>query len=344
MTLELDVTFAPMEAKSADAIPEGDAWLYEPKWDGFRCLAFRDGDDVHLQSKAGQPLARYFPELVEALLALKAKQFVLDSELVIPDGQGGLSFDQLLQRVHPAASRVNKLSVETPAILVAFDLLTGTDGKTLADMPLKKRRGLLDAFAKKYFMGADRIRLSPATRDLAIAQKWFGVAGAATDGIMAKQLDEPYHSGKREGMVKVKPVRTAECVVGGFRYASKEKVIGSVLLGIYDDAGLLNHIGYCSAFKADLRREMTPMLEKLIEPPGFTGSAPGGPSRWSTERSSQWLPLRPELVVEVEWDHFTNGRFRHGTKFLRWRPDKPPRKCTMEQVKFIGEGAAGLLE
>lgn len=344
MALELDVSFAPMESKSVDAIPEGDEWLYEPKWDGFRCLAFRDGDEVHMQSKAGQPLARYFPELVEALLSIKAQQCILDSEIVVPDGQGGLSFDQLLQRVHPTESRIKKLSNETPAVLVVFDLLSGVSGKTLADTPLEKRRTLLEAFVKKYLAGIDRIRLSPATRDLAIAKEWFGSAGAATDGIMAKRLDAPYQSGKREGMVKIKPSRTAECVVGGFRYASKEKVIGSLLLGLYDDAGLLNHIGYCSAFKADVRREMTPMLEKLIEPPGFTGSAPGGPSRWSTERSTQWQPLRTELVVEVEWDHFTNGRFRHGTKFLRWRPDKPPRKCTLEQVEFVGAGAAGLLK
>lgn len=344
MALELDINFAPMESKSVKAIPEGDVWLYEPKWDGFRCLAFRDGDVVHMQSKAGQPLARYFPELVEALLALKAKQFVLDSEIVVPDRNGGLSFDQLLQRMHPAASRVEKLSGETPAILVVFDLLSGSGGKAITEMPLEKRRAMLEVFAQKNFSSAKRIELSPATRDYALATKWFGAAGAATDGIMAKRLDEPYQSGKRKGMVKIKPARTAECVVGGFRYASKEKVIGSLLLGLYDDAGLLNHIGFCSAFKADMRREMTPMLEKLIEPPGFTGSAPGGPSRWSTERSAQWQPLRPELVLEVEWDHFTNGRFRHGTKFLRWRPDKPPRKCTLDQVEYIGSGGAGLLE
>lgn len=343
MTLELDLAFAPMEAKSVEEIPQGDMWLYEPKWDGFRCLAFRDGDDVHLQSKAGQPLARYFPEMVEALLALKAKRFVLDCEIVVPDGDGGLSFDQLLQRVHPAASRIKKLSAETPAMMVVFDLLADTDGDALVELLLELRRDRLEAFAEKYFAGAQRIRLSPATRDLAVATEWFGAAGAATDGIMAKRLDEPYHSGKREGMVKIKPSRTAECVVGGFRYSAKEQVVGSLLLGLYDEAGLLNHIGFCRAFKAQVRREMTPMLEKLIEPPGFTGNAPGGPSRWSTERSTQWQPLRPELVVEVEWDHFTNGRFRHGTKFLRWRPDKPPKKCTVEQVEFVGARAAGLL-
>lgn len=331
-----------MEAKSVPEIPRGNEWLYEPKWDGFRCLAFRDGDDVQLQSKAGQPLARYFPELVEALLQLKPRRFVLDGEIVVPEGEG-LSFDKLLQRVHPAASRIARLSEETPALYVVFDLLAAADGKSLTAQPLAGRRHRLEDFASKNFTAGGTIRLSPATSDYAIASRWFGAAGAATDGIMAKLLDQPYHSGTRDGMQKIKPRRTADCVVGGFRYATGKKVVGSLLLGLYNDAGKLDHIGFSSAFTAAARAEMIPMLEKLIGPPGFTGSAPGGPSRWSTERSTQWQPLKPKLVAEVEWDHFTNGRFRHGTKFLRWRPDKAPRQCTMDQVETADTGAAGLL-
>lgn len=344
MTLELKLDYAAMEAKSVSDIPRGDHWLYEPKWDGFRCLAFRDGDTVHMQSKAGQPLARYFPELVQALLALKAKQFILDGEIVVPDDAGGLSFDALLQRVHPAESRIRRLAGETPAILIVFDLLADVEGKTLTDKSLGQRRKKLEAFAKKYLKDEGSVRLSPATPDYDLATRWFGAAGAATDGIMAKKLHDPYRSGTREGMVKVKPVRTADCVVGGFRYASKQKVVGSLLLGLYDAAGLLNHIGYCSAFTAAMKKEMTPKLEALNKPPGFTGSAPGGPSRWSTERSAEWQPLKPELVVEVEWDHFTNGRFRHGTKFVRWRPDKAPRQCTMEQIALPAAGAIELVK
>jgi ATP-dependent DNA ligase len=337
MALQVKLDLAPMESKAVHEIPKGDGWLYEPKWDGFRCVAFRDGEAVHLQSKAGQPLARYFPEIVEALLKLKAKQFVLDGEIVIPEGSG-LSFDKLLQRLHPAESRIKKLAVQTPGLLLVFDLLAGTDGKSLVDTPLQKRRKLLEQFANKNFDDDGTVRLSPATKDYKIASKWFGAAGKALDGIMAKRLDEPYHSGEREGMVKVKPVRTAECVVGGFRYASGQKVIGSLLLGLYDDDGLLHHVGFCSALKAPMKKELTPKLEKMIKAPGFTGSAPGGPSRWATERSGEWQPLDPKLVVEVEWDHFTNGRFRHGTKFVRFRPDKPTKKCTMDQVELASAG------
>jgi ATP-dependent DNA ligase len=341
--MDLELSLEPMESRAVDEIPKGDNWQYEPKWDGFRCLAFRDGTKVELQSKSGQALGRYFPELVEALSALKAKQFVLDGEIVIPDGEGGLSFDKLLQRVHPAASRVKKLSVETPCVYIVFDLLTDGKGKSLTEKPLEKRRSMLEDFVAKNGDAGGTIQISPATRDYATAQRWFGAAGAATDGIMAKLLDEPYDSGTREGMVKVKPIRTADCVVGGFRYAAKGKIVGSLLLGLYDDKGLLNHIGFCSGMTDAMRREITPKLEKLIKAPGFTGSAPGGPSRWSNGRSAEWQPLKPELVVEVGWSHFTGGRFRHGTKFLRWRPDKSPRQCKIEQVASPEAGALGLL-
>jgi ATP-dependent DNA ligase len=321
-----------MEAKSVAELPAGDQWQYEPKWDGFRCLAFRDGDKLELQSKSGQPLARYFPEVAEALLKLKAKQFVIDGEIVVPV-KGRFSFDDLLMRIHPAASRVKKLAQETPAKLIVFDLLVDDRGKALVDLPLKERRQKLDGFAKKYFAKHKSIELSPCTADLKIARAWLRGAGVDLDGVIAKRIDVPYQTGNRHGMVKVKRLRTADCVIGGFRYASEGKVIGSFLLGLYDESGLLHHVGFSSSFKASEKPALTKKLEKLIKAPGFTGNAPGGPSRWATERSAEWQPLDPKLVVEVQYDHFTGGRFRHGTKFLRWRPDKKPRQCTFEQVK-----------
>jgi len=331
MTLPLKPPYPPMEAKSVEQLPAGDNWEYEPKWDGFRCLAFRDGARVDLQSKSGQPLARYFPEVAEALLKLKPKQFVLDGEIVVPI-KGQFSFDDLLMRIHPAASRVNKLAKETPAKLIVFDLLVDDRGRTLVGEALSVRRRKLDAFAKKCFAKNKSIELSPATDDLSIAKNWLRGAGIDLDGVIAKRTDMPYQSGNRHGMVKVKRLRTADCVVGGFRYSSEGKVIGSFLLGLYDKKGLLHHVGFSSSFKASEKPALTKKLEKLIKPPGFTGNAPGGPSRWATERSAEWQPLSPKLVVEVQYDHFTGGRFRHGTKFLRWRPDKKPAQCTFEQV------------
>ena len=321
-----------MEAKSVEKLPAGDIWQYEPKWDGFRCIAFRDGNKVDLQSKSGQPLARYFPEVVDALLKLKAKQFVIDGEIVVPI-KGKFSFDDLLMRIHPAASRIKKLSQETPAKLIVFDLLVDDRGKSLVDLLLRERRNKLDAFAKKYFAKNKSIELSPCTDDLKIAKDWLRGAGVDLDGVIAKRADMPYQSGNRHGMVKVKRLRTADCVVGGFRYASEGKVVGSLLLGLHDEKGLLHHVGFSSSFKASEKPALTKKLEKLIKPPGFTGNAPGGPSRWATERSAEWKPLAPKLVCEVQYDHFTGGRFRHGTKFLRWRPDKKPAQCTFEQVK-----------
>ena len=321
-----------MEAKSVAQLPSGDNWQYEPKWDGFRCLAFRDGDRIDLQSKSGQPLARYFPEVAEALLKLKAKQFVLDGEIVVPI-KGQFSFDDLLMRIHPAASRVKKLALETPAKLIVFDLLVDDRGRAIADETLTARRKKLDAFAKKHFAKNKTIELSPQTSDFKIAKSWLAGAGGDVDGVIAKHLDLPYQSGNRNGMVKVKRLRTADCVVGGFRYASEGKLVGSLLLGLYDDEGLLHHVGFTSGIKATEKGTLTKKLEALIKPPGFTGRAPGGPSRWATERSAEWKPLAPKLVAEIQYDHFTGGRFRHGTKFLRWRPDKKPALCTMEQVK-----------
>lgn len=333
----------PMEARAAGEIPAGAGWQFEPKWDGFRCLAFRDGNKVNLQSKSGQPLERYFPEIVEALLAIRADRFVLDGEIIVAVN-GALSFDDLLQRIHPAESRIRKLSVERSAQLIVFDLLVDAAGKSLVNSRLEDRRPALEKFSKRFMRGNATLRLSPATGDPATVRRWFKAVGSGLDGIVAKRLDMPYMSGERTGMVKVKHKRTADCVVGGFRYAEKAKVIGSMLLGLYDDGGLLHHVGFTSSFTATQREELTPKLEGLIKPPGFTGQTPGGPSRWSTKRSADWQPLAPRLVIEVEYDHFTGGRFRHGTRLLRWRPDKAPRQCTLDQVGPEKKSPLGLLE
>lgn len=322
-----------MEALAATELPVGPEWQYEPKWDGFRCIASRDGAAVELQSKSGQPLGRYFPDIVEALSAVPAKRFVLDGELVIPV-DGDLSFNELQLRLHPAASRVNMLAKARPALYVVFDLLTDERGHSLVDLPLRERRRRLEAFAGKRFGETDRVRLSPATSDLADARRWLRTMGGGLDGIIAKNLDARYESGERTGsMQKIKDLRTADCVVGGFRYASKARVVGSLLLGLYGDDGLLHHVGFTSSIPAAERGKLTKKLESLRRPPGFTGRSPGGPSRWSTERSGEFEPLAPELVVEVQYDHFTGGRFRHGTKLLRWRPDKSPRQCLLSQVE-----------
>ena len=338
MTLPIKRPYPAMEALLVSEIPAGENWEYEPKWDGFRCLAFRDGKKVELQSKTGQSLERYFPEVVEALLELKASKFVLDGELVIPlnrDGSPALefSFDDLLQRIHPAASRVARLAKETPAHFVVFDLLVDDTGNLLVDLPLAKRRPKLESFAKKYVGKNPDIELSPKTKDISIAREWLSTTGIKLDGVIAKRLDLPYRSGERDGMQKVKRMRVADCVVGGFRYASKGKVVGSLLLGLYDDEGALHHVGYTSSFNEAEKKELTKKLEPLIQPPGFTGNKPGGPSRWSTKRTSEWEPLATKLIAEVQFDHFTGGRFRHGTKFLRWRPDKKPKQCGFDQVK-----------
>jgi ATP-dependent DNA ligase len=321
-----------MEARSVDEIPVGGEWQYEPKWDGFRCIAFRDRDKVFLQSKAGQPLARYFPDVVEALQRIPTKRFVLDGELAIPV-KGALVFDELQLRLHPAASRVQKLAAAHPAVFIVFDLLSDSSGTPLLASPLRERRKQLESFAQANFKGTAAVRLSPATTDLKKAKKWFDKTGGDLDGVIAKLIDAPYASGERTAVVKVKQIRTADCIVGGFRYASGAKVVGSLLLGLYGEDGLLHHVGFTSAFKASERREVTRKFEALRKAPGFTGNAPGGPSRWSTERTGEWEPVDPKIVVEVTYDHFTGGRFRHGTKIVRYRPDKAPRQCTMDQVE-----------
>ncbi len=330
MHLEIHPPLPPMEARSVETIPVGDEWQYEPKWDGFRCLAFRESSNIELQSRSVQPLARYFPELVAALKRLKANTFALDGEIAIPAGRG-FSFDALLQRIHPAASRVQRLAAEAPAIYVVFDLLAAKDGRSLLTWPLSKRRSGLEEFAAAYF-GRGSIRLSPATPKLAQGRKWLAKTGATLDGIIAKRLDMDYRSGERDGMQKIKNFRSADCVAGGFRYGTGSKLVGSLLLGLYDSEGLLHHVGFTSSIAAADRPGLTKKLEPLIEPPGFTGNTPGGPSRWNREKENIWQPLKPELVVEVCFDHVTANRFRHGTKLLRWRPDKAPEQCTMDQL------------
>ena len=330
-----------MEARSVEEIPTGDEWQYEPKWDGFRGLVFRTGDKIFLQSKNGQPLARYFPDVVANVAKLPQQRFVLDGELVIPIG-GALSFDELQLRLHPAASRVQKLAAAHPAVYIVFDLLA-ENGESHLKLNLRERRKLLEKFARSNLGSAKSIRLSPTTTDYAVASNWFRKTGRDVDGIIAKRLDAPYASGERTAAVKVKQIRTADCVIGGFRYATGARVIGSLLLGLYGDDGLLHHVGFISGFKALDRRELTKKFEALKKPPGFTGNAPGGPSRWSTERSGEWQPVNPKVVVEVAYDHFTGGRFRHGTRFLRWRPDKDPRQCTMDQVEHREGKALALL-
>ena len=331
--LPITPPYLPMEARSAAELPQGTGWQFEPKWDGFRALVFRDGDVVVLQSKSGQALERYFPELVAALLALAPKRFVLDTEIVILR-DGHLEFDDLLQRIHPAESRIRRLSLQTPATLLAFDLLVDARGHDLTPLPLTERRPRLDRFFAALRTAHPRLDLSPYTSERAEALRWLRELGrAGLDGVIAKRADEPYHSGDRDAMVKVKRLRTADCVVGGFRYGEGSKQIGSLLLGLYNESGTLDHVGFTSGFSAADRQALKKVVEPLAGGTGFTGRAPGGPSRWNTKRSSEWVPLEPSLVCEVRYDHFAGGRFRHGTRFLRWRPDKKPELCTMAQLK-----------
>jgi ATP-dependent DNA ligase len=326
--LALKPGLPPMEAKLIDSLPEGAGWQYEPKWDGFRCLVFRDGPDVALMSKSGRPLGRYFPEVVDTVLGMEADRVVLDGELVIPVG-GILSFDALQLRLHPAESRVNRLARETPAQLMLFDLLFSKE-TSYVDAPLELRRRSLEIIyaAEQH----DDLLLSPSTTDVEVARGWLDQVGAALDGVVAKRLDGKYEAGER-AMFKIKAMRTADCVVGGFRYGTGSKEVASLLLGLYDEAGLLHHVGFTSSIPAADRAALTRRLEALVEAPGFTGDSPGGPSRWSTERTGEWQPLRPELVAEVRYDHVTGRRFRHGTRFLRWRPDKGPDQCRTDQLQ-----------
>jgi ATP-dependent DNA ligase len=318
-----------MEAHSAGELPDIGQWQYEPKWDGFRCLVFKSCDTVELMSKSGKPLGRYFPEMIAFLRSLDVEQFVLDGELVIETG-GRLSFDALQMRLHPAESRIRKLATETPARLIVFDLLVDPRGTVLLNQPLRARRKLLEVLIGKIGV-SESLDLSPVTIERNKAEQWLKDAGGDTDGVVAKPLDGAYVPGERV-MIKVKRIRTADCVVGGFRYATNKREVGSLLLGLYDTDGKLHHVGFTSGIPAVERPKLTRRLEELRGAPGFTGKSPGGPSRWSTERSGEWEPLRPRLVAEVRYDHVTGDRFRHGTGFVRWRPDKSPSQCTFEQI------------
>jgi ATP-dependent DNA ligase len=308
----------PQLAKSARDLPDGEGWRYEPKWDGFRTIVFRDADDVHLQSRNGRPMNRYFPDIVEQVLALPSERLVLDGEMVVTV-DGIQEFDLLSQRIHPAASRVERLAKETPAQLVAFDLLA-EDDETLLELPYDERRERLAAVV------ADPVELTESTPELEAAGKWLAGTG---EGVIAKEGAAPYRPGERVGMLKIKRVRTADAVVVAFRFGKEEGTVGSLILGMYDDAGELHVVGHTSSFRAKQKREF---LEKL-EPYRTGERGHGEPSRWKSEEELIWEGLRPELVVEVGFDHITGNRIRHGAKLQRWREDKEPRECLISQLR-----------
>ncbi len=324
------LTLHPMEARLAAELPAGAGWQYEPKWDGFRCLAFRAGREVEIKAKSGKSLARFFPEVLDNLRALATPHLVLDGELTIASTEAQ-SFTALQSRLHPAASRIRRLAAEAPATFIVFDCLLHAPGKPLLSLPFAARRRALEAVFARGLGKARGLALTPFTRDLARARQWLSGRHARLDGIIAKRLELPYQPGVR-AMLKVKCLRTADCVVGGFRYEARSHLVGSLLLGLYDQAGLLHHVGFTSSIPAREKPDLTKHLKSLMAPPGFTGSAPGGDSRWRSERSSAWQPLRPRLVAEVRYDQVSDDRFRHGTKFVRWRPDKCPRQCTFDQL------------
>ncbi len=299
-------------ARPRATLPDREGWAYEPKWDGFRAIAFVDGEDVQLQSRNGKPLTRYFPEV-----RFPPGRYVLDGELVIHGPGGRQEFDQLGQRIHPAASRIERLSVETPAVYVAFDLLAEGD-EILLERPYSERRAALEALV------SPPIELTPSVRTVAEAQGWLHGA----EGVMAKELDAPYRPGKREGMVKIKRVRTIDAVIVGWRPGKEEGTLGALILGLYDDSGELRVVGHSSGFSAKEKRALPGRLAPYET--GERGSAE--PSRWSAGKDLQWVGLRPELVVEITFDHVSEGRIRHGTKVQRWREDKPPRECGLEQL------------
>ena len=330
MSFALPLDTAPMEARSVEALPSGEGWQFEPKWDGFRCLAFKSGSAVELRAKSGKPLGRYFPEMLAAIEAAPADGFIIDGELTVCR-DGALSFEALQDRLHPAESRVRKLAASTPAQLILFDCLAAPGAGELLEAGLEERREALGRVLE-HMPDRDRFRPTPFTRDRAEAQRWLDAAQGSIDGVVAKRIDGAYEPGER-AMLKIKRLRTADCVVGGFRYAQGTRLVGSLLLGLFDEAGRLNHVGFTSAISDRERPALTAKLEAVRGPPGFTGAAPGGPSRWNTERSGAWEPLRLEYVVEVRYDHVTGNRFRHGTSLVRWRPDKAPTQCRMDQLR-----------
>ena len=318
MSLPLRSPIKPQLARSAKQLPEGEGWRYEPKWDGFRTIAFRDGADVELQSRGGKPMNRYFPDVVEQLSAMPVDRAVLDGEMIVVV-DGVQEFDLLSQRIHPAASRVERLAHETPAAYVAFDLLA-LDDESLLGLPYAERRERLVA------LDLGPVELTPVTGDLEAARQWLT---GVSEGVIAKQAAASYLPGERRGMVKVKRVRTADCVVSAFRFGKEPDTVGSLILGLYDDAGELHVVGHTSGFTAKQKRE----LLGFLEPYRTHERGSGDPSRWKSDEELVWEGLRPELVCEIAFDHITGRRIRHGAKFLRWRDDKAPEECLMDQLR-----------
>src|SRR5499425_3070560 len=347
MRLPFDPPLAPMLSSAASALPAGDGWQFEPKWDGFRTIVFRDGDEVLLQSRDEKPMNRYFPELIAPLAAALPERCVVDGELVIV-GEQGLDFEALLLRIHPAASRVKLLAAQSPASFVAWDLLALGD-EDLREAPLGTRRERLEQVLRG---AAPPVHLSPATRDRALAEDWFRrFEGAGLDGVMAKRLEAPYRAGERT-MIKVKHARTADCVVAGFRWHKNGAgtMVGSLLLGLYDDGGTLHHVGVTAAFSNAVRKqlvaELAPLRANALDGHPWRDWAdaqseaaeagqrmPGASSRWNRGKDLSWEPLRPERVCEVAYDHMQGTRFRHAAQFVRWRPDKRPRDCRYDQLE-----------
>jgi ATP-dependent DNA ligase len=336
----------PMLAKAVHEVPRGAGLCFEPKWDGFRCIVFRDGDELVLGSRNDRPLTRYFPELVELLLEALPARCVVDGEIVVVTG-GGLDFDALQQRLHPAESRVRRLAEETPSSFVAFDLLA-LDDRDLTDEPFRERRRLLEGIVDGAY---GRVHLTPTTDDPDVAEDWFTrFEGAGFDGVMAKPGDQPYQQDKRV-MWKVKHERTADCVVAGFRWHKDGEGVGSLLLGLFDDHGDLHHVGVASSFTAARRRELVdelaPLRADALDGHPWRGWAdaqasveaggkmPGGQSRWNASKDLTWEPLRPELVAEVRYEHVLGGRFRHGGRLVRFRPDRTPESCTYAQLDEV---------
>jgi ATP-dependent DNA ligase len=312
MSLPLPRSLKPQLARSRAALPDGDGWAYEPKWDGFRAIAFVDGDEVALQSRGGKPLRRYFPEL-----EFPPGRYVLDGEIVQLGADGKQDFDALGQRIHPAKSRIERLARETPTRYIAFDLLA-RDDEVLLDEPYERRRALLEELVEK------PVDLTPSTRSREEAEPWlFGA-----EGVVAKQIDQPYCPGERRGMVKIKRVRTIDCVVVGWRPGKEERTVGALILGLYDENGDMAVVGHSSGFRAQEKRDLVDRLAPYETGERGTGDA----SRWTGGRDLSWVGLRPELVVEVTFDHVSGRRIRHGTKVQRWREDKPPRECRIEQL------------
>jgi ATP-dependent DNA ligase len=344
MTLPLSPPISPMLAKLADVIPDGEGWLYEPKWDGFRCIVFRDGDEIELASRNERPFTRYFPELLDPLRAQLPNRCVVDGEIVIPDAADrGLDFDALLQRIHPAASRVNRLAAETPASFVAFDLLALGD-RSMMDAPLRERHAaLVDALADSH----SPVHLCPSTTDHATASRWFvDFEGAGLDGVIAKRMADGYTPDKRT-LTKIKHLRTADCVIAGYRIHKDGKGVGSLLLGLHDDEGRLHHVGVAASFtvkrRTELLAELAPLLEGALDDHPWrewaeaqaheAGRLPGAQSRWNAGKDLSWVPIRAERVAEVTFGQLQGGRFRHGSQFLRWRDDRDPASCRYDQLE-----------